>query len=93
MFSSLRENWQNRSPLISRKGGTGKLTQSSKGRASGWIAYPFINAIHFAINNTVKSSEICLIKTRQRFDAKTKKSPLCCVLEQDRRVSAAVAAL
>jgi hypothetical protein len=67
-------------PLISREGREGELTQSSKGRANGWIAYPFINTIHLAINNTVKSAEMCLIKARRRFNAKTKKSPFCCVL-------------
>jgi hypothetical protein len=81
------------SPLSPGTGGKGKLTQNSKGRANGWIAYPFINAIHFAINNTVNWSEMCLIKTRRRFNAKTKKSPLCCVLEQYCRISATAAEL
>jgi hypothetical protein len=58
MFSSLREIWQNRHPLSflppqAGEGQEGKLTQNSKGRANGWIAYPFINTIHFAINNAV----------------------------------------
>jgi hypothetical protein len=67
-------------PSSPGKGGKGKLTQNSKGRANGWIAYPFINTIHFAINNAVKSLEMCLIKAHQRFDEKTKKSTLCCIL-------------
>ena len=82
MFSSLRKNWQNRRPFFPGEGRQGKLTQNSKGRANGWIAYPFINAIHFAINNTVKSSQMCPIKTLRDFNAKTKKSPLCCILWQ-----------
>src|SRR5262245_61727318 len=40
-------------PRSRRRGREETLTQNSKGCANGWIAYPFINADHFTINNTV----------------------------------------
>jgi hypothetical protein len=78
MFSSLRENWRNRRLPV----GVTKLTQNSKGHANYWIAYPFINTIHFTINNAFNRSLMCLIKALCPCDAKIKKSPRCCLQRQ-----------